>query len=543
MSRDSSGGAAHITPPDRWAPIWRALLIGGSLVLLASAGLPLTDADTFYYGKAAKHIVAGGDWLTLGRPPYSVDVPPLTIWLMAASLRLGGDTPAALRLWHVVMTLALVAVTYRLARKAAEGEGAILAALFLLANQQVLSWSLAPKQDLPLTLFLSLALFAYLRFRHDAGTWAAIGTGLCLGLAVLTKGIAAIPAFGVIAGADLILCWRLGAPGRWRWPQAIAGAAVFLAVAAPWFAYGIVREGEPFVRLYLLQHSTAWRFFQSYGPPLPYWAALLAYVPLVIVGVFPWSGILPGAIGETWRAVRSWVHPLRLCAVWVLAVFVVLSVVPGTKSIRYLLPLYPPLSVLAARSLAPRLDTPRGLWTASGVLAAMWVVAVASVLEFGSGALRAELKIFLPVIAAFSLVVAAAVFAALRGQGRAAIAVLAGGMILAHAAYQWTATAEFERRWPWRTVALEIDRRHRSGERVLMVGEERQESKYVNYYLTATTIVVTDEATLRQSWRRIGVIAVLAPPAYRRVQPELRPSVVMRLPTGWVLVTNRPAAP
>ncbi|HEY6103909.1 MAG TPA: glycosyltransferase family 39 protein [bacterium] len=524
-------------------PVWWALLIAGSLALLSIAGLPVIDADALYYGKAAKNILATGDWLALGRPAYSVDVPPLTIWFMAASLRLGGDTPAALRLWHIAMTLALVAVTYLLARAAAEREGAILAALFLLTNQQVLSWSLAPKQDLPLTLFLSLALLAYLRFRRDAGTWAAVGAGLCLGLAVLTKGIAAIPAFGVIVAADLMLCWRLGAPGRWRWPQAIAGAAVFLAVAAPWFAYGVVREGQSFVRLYLLQDSTAWRFFRYYGVPLPYWAALLAYVPLVIVGVFPWSGVLPGAIRETCRAAHSRAHPLRLCAVWVLAVFVVLSVVPGTKSIRYLLPLYPPLSVLAARSLAPRLDTRRGLWTASGILAAMWVLPVAAVMGFGSGTVRSDLKVFLPVIAAFSLVVAAAVFAALRGQGRVAIALLAGGMILAHAAYEWTSTAEFERRWPWRTVALQIDRRYRSEDRVVMVGEESQESKHVNYFLTATTIDVTDEDTLKQSWSRTGVIAVLAPTAYRRIQRELRPSVVMALPTGWVLVTNRQTAP
>lgn len=51
------------------------------------------------------------------------------------------------------------------------------------------------------------------------------------------------------------------------------------------------------------------------------------------------------------------------------------------------------------------------------------------------------------------------------------------------------------------------------------------------------------EDTLKQSWSRTGVIAVLAPTAYRRIQRELRPSVVMALPTGWVLVTNRQTAP
>jgi len=60
------------------------------------------------------------------------------------------------------------------------------------------------------------------------------------------------------------------------------------------------------------QQSIAWRFVQGYAAPLPYWMGLMAYVPLLIAAVFPWSGLLPGAIREGWQSLRRGSAPLRL---------------------------------------------------------------------------------------------------------------------------------------------------------------------------------------------------------------------------------------
>jgi 4-amino-4-deoxy-L-arabinose transferase-like glycosyltransferase len=530
----SSGGGPHSASVGRWPLIWRLIIAGGCLVLLATAPLPPGDTDALMYGKVAKTMLASGDWLT-----PRTDVPPLTLWLAALSLRLAGDSFAAWRLWHILATLALAAVTYRIARRAAGEEESLLAALLLLTTQQVLAWSLAPKQDIPLTLFLSLALYSYLLYRDRGRMGAALAVGVWVALAVLTKGPAALGAFGLIVGADLLVARRLSAPAPGRWAHAAAGAGVFVLVAAPWFLYETLRQGMPFVELFFLRQSTAWRFVRGYGVPLPYWIGLVAYVPLAIVAVLPWSGVLPGAIREGWRSLRGGAATLRLCMVWTLVVFLVLSLVPGTKSIRYLLPLYPPLAILGAHFLIKAIDTPRGLRTPAAVLAALWFPALVAGCVAGRNS--PEVRIYLLPGAVFTAVVLGFLLALRWKHGRPAVAVLAVGTFVTFALFAWTSTEDYAHRWlrPMRDAATQIDRLYRPGDRVFIVGEAHLESDIVNYYLDGPMMVSTDEATLRRAWSQGGVLALLAPEVYTKVEADLHPVTLMETPTGLVLVTNR----
>ncbi len=458
---------------------------------------------------------------------------------MALSLSRAGDSPAALRLWHILMTLALAVVTYRIASLAAGEEESLLAAL-LLTTQQVLVWSLAPKQDIPLTLFLSLALYSYLLYRGSGRTRAALAVGLWAALAVLTKGQAALGAFVLIVGADLLIAWRLSAPGHWRWAQAAAGAGVFLLVAAPWFIYGILHQGRPFVETFFLQQSNAWRFFRGLGVPQPYWIGLLAYIPLVIAAVLPWPGLLPGAIQEGWRSLRGGAAPLQLCLVWALVVFLVLSLVPGTKSIRYLLPLYPPVAILSAHYLINVIDTPRGLRSLAAVLATLWLPALVAAAGLGFGRDSPEFRVYFPPVVVFTAVVIGFLLAVRWRRGRLAVAVLAAGTFVTFSVFAWTSTRDYARRWLWplQTAATEIERRYQPGDRVFIVGP-LTEGSIVNYYLKGPEMVSTDEATLRRAWSQRGVLALLAPEVYRKVAVDLHPTTLMETPTGLVLVTNR----
>ncbi len=541
MSADrSSDGGLHAAHAGHWPLIWRLIIAGGCLIVLATAPLPHSDPDTFFYGKAAKDMLASGDWVT-----PRADVPPLTIWLMALSLGLAGDSPAALRLWHLLMTLALAAVTYRIARLVAGTEEALLAALLLLSTQQVLAWSLAPKQDIPLTLFLSLALYSYLLSRGHGRTRAAVWVGVWVALAVLTKGPAALGAFALIVGTDLLVARRLSAPGHWRWVQAAAGAGVFALVAGPWFLFETLHQGRSFVGVFFLQSSTTWRFFHNYGIPHAYWIEIVTYVPLLIAGVIPWTGVLPGAIREGWRSLRGNAAPLRLCLVWALAVFLALSLVPGTKKISYLLPLYPPLAVLGAHFLIKAVDTPRGLRTPARVLAAIlaaaWLSVVVGVARFGVGLNSPEIRIYLPLLVVFTAVVIGFLLAVRWNRGRLAVAVLAVGTFASYGLFAWTSTRDYDHRTlsPLQTVATQIDGLYQPGDRVFLVGEEHEEYAVVNYYLHGPVMVSTDEATLRRAWSRGGVLALLAPWAYRNVEADLHPATLMETPTGLVLVTNR----
>ena len=530
----SSGRGPH-PGQDRWLGFWRLIVAGAFLVVLATVPLPPNDTDALWYARAAKAMVASGDWLT----PHT-DVPPLTLWLMALSLVLGGDSPAALRLWHILITLALAVVTYRIARRAAEEEESLLAVVILMTTQQVLFWSLSPKQDIPLTLFLSLALYSYLLYRGGGRTGSALAAGVWTALAVLTKGPAALGVFALIVGADLLVAWRLASPGHWRWAQVAAGAGMFLLVAASWFLYQTVSQGMPFVTQFFLEQSTAARFFRGLSVPLPYWIGLAAYVPLLVAGALPWSGFVPGALREGWRGLREGAASLRLCLVWMLTVFVVLSLVPGTKSIRYLLPLYPPLAILSARALITSFGSLRGLRVPAAALAALWLPVVVAA-GLGIGRSSPEFWIYVPPAVVFTPVVAGFVLAAYKGQGRLAVAILGVGTLVTYGVFAWTFTQDYAHRWlePLRTVATRIERRDLPTDRIFIVGEAHLESAIVNYYLTGAEMVPTDEATLRRAWSETGVLALLSPDVYWKVAPDLHPDILMETPTGLVFVTNR----
>lgn len=520
--------------------IWRLIIAGGCLVVLATAPLPHTDADALMYGKIAKNMLASGDWVTLRYEPTPPDVPPLTIWLMAVSLRLAGDSAAALRLWHLLMALALAGVTYRIARLAAGEETALLAALVLLTTNQVLAWSLAPKQDIPVTLFLSLAFYCYLLYREHGRTRTAAAAGLWVALAVLAKGPVALAVFGLIAGADLLVARRLAVRAHWRWSQAAAAGAVFVVVAAPWFVYGTVRWGMSFVRLFVLQQANVLHNVQGYAAPLPYWIGLVAYVPLLIAAVFPWTVLLPGALREGLRSLRRGDAAPRLCFIWAAVVFGLVSIVPGTKSMRYLMPVYPPLAVLSAYFLNRVLDTPGGLRAPATALAAFWGAVLVAAIGFGAGRSVLELRGYIPLIAVFTAAVFGFWLAVRRGRARPAIAILAAGTLGAYGLFAWTSTTEFAARRQLEAVAARIDGAYRPGDRVVNVGSEPLASEIVNYYLRGPTMVSTDEATLRRDWTRGGLLAYVAPDVYRDVAGDLHPVTLMRTREGWFLVTNRP---
>ncbi|MDR7556233.1 MAG: glycosyltransferase family 39 protein [Armatimonadota bacterium] len=448
-------------PPGEWTRRWGALLLATAALGTAGLGLPSLAGDDEFYGAIARHAVATGEWITLAHPEHPgwlVDKPPLTFWLMAISLRVGGDHPGVLRAWHVALALATVVATWRLGARALGREGGLLAALLLATSGQFFYVALDPAQDVPLTFFLTAAMAAYVDYRATGHTRATVLAGLAVALAVLTKGIVALAVVGLVVAADLALPPRRGV---WRWRDAAIGAAVFLVVAAPWFVAGALRQGRPFVDTFFLWGTLGvGRFFQGVTPKLPYWQALVVFVPTLMVGVLPWTGLLPGAATEGWRAVRDGVPVLRVCGLWAGVYFLLLSVSPGDKMMHHLLPLYPAAMVLAARVVLTADGHPARLRLPAGVALAAVVPAAAGVaimLARYPEVSRTVLPAAAPFVVALLVALLAFAGAARRGRARVAVAAAAALMVVAHA----SAEAFVLRRW---------DALHRTGQTVRRAG-------------------------------------------------------------------------
>ncbi len=204
---------------DRWGRMWLALVITACLVVLAGVPVPLFDGDDPFYATVARNVLATGEWITLRHPAFGLfDKPPLTIWLLAISFRVGGFTYAAHRFWHVLFSLALLLAVYRLARLAAGHHESLLATLLASTGVLVLYHTLIPQQDIPLAVFLTLAFSDYLRYRRFGRTGLAVRAGLWVALGTLTKGLVAPLVFGLVVAADALLGWRQKRDlGHWRW--------------------------------------------------------------------------------------------------------------------------------------------------------------------------------------------------------------------------------------------------------------------------------------------------------------------------------------
>ena len=528
------------------ARIWLAVILAGCLVTLAAAPLPHPDGDAVLYGTIAKNVLASGEWLTLQHQSgWLVDKPPLTIWLIALSFRLGGVNDTMLRLWQLLMSLALVVVTYRIARLSAGKEESLLAALLLVTTLQIFLMSIDPQQDVPLALFLALAFYAYLQYCRKGRTGSAALVGLWVALAVLTKGIVGLVAFAAIVGGDLLVARLRGdRDGHWRWAQIAIGAAVCLAVAAPWFVVGVMRQGKPFADTFFLKGTLGvGRFFSPVlRSPGPYWQALIAYVPILLLWILPWTGLLPGTVRAAWLSLREGAPSLRLCAVWAGLYFLGLSVSPGDKVFRYLHPLYPPLAVLAARFLVDALDTPRRLRPAAVISLVVGIPALIALALLLAGlapeGFRLYLPIAIPFMLVFSLVLAAFSAAALRERARLAVVLLAAGVVVAYGLFEWQLRQHWEQIWPWRQVAATVHGLYRPGDRVVFVGGPGAESNFASFYLNVP-IAIADDAAVVQAWEAGRVFGLLSPAAFARLRDRLRPTVLVQMPMGWVLVTNR----
>ncbi|SRR5579871_104760 len=529
---------------------WRVLLGAACVAILLATPLPQVDSDTALFGKTALNILSTGDWVTLHYPVHPeviVEKPPLTFWIMAVSLWLGGATDAALRLWHLLATVALLLVVYRIARLDLDEEPALLAALCMATFQQVFYYSMAPQHDVPVTLFLSLAFYAYLRYRRSpAAAWAA-AAGFWTALAVLTKGVLFLPAFAGIALIDAALARRAGERPAVRFRHIALGAGVFTLVAAPWYIAEAARLGSPFVSTLLLTSDSIGRLQHRFlGPGLvplhDVVSQTLAYIPMLMVGMLPWTGLLPAALAEGWRGIRGGSGVVRLSVVWFVLIFAVVSLSQGDRIIRYLYPCYPPLAILAGRSLAEVIHGRGNLRIASALslllglpmmMAAVWLV-----WRSPDPAVTYYLPILFPTLALFSLTVMALAWLAASGRARHAIVCTVVGALLAYTTGYAMLWQHWERLWPWREIAAAANTVSDAGQPVLMLGLHPAETNFASFWLRPP-IREVDPANLTASWRRGWTVALLPPDAPGDLRARLRPRILVRTPLGWELVTNR----
>jgi 4-amino-4-deoxy-L-arabinose transferase-like glycosyltransferase len=361
---------------------WLAVPLAALLVTWSAVDHPLYPSDEGRYAVVAATMAESGDWIvpTLGGTPH-LTKPPLAYWAEAVGIAALGRTELAARLPSLLAAVATLGVVFAITRRL-RGDAAAIGATLLLGILPIFMFvSRIGATDSLLTFLWSLAtVLGYLVVAGETRSRRAIaGFWLCLGLAALTKGPAAI---GPLA---TLVAWR-----------ALAGDLRSLSALQPWWGIPIaalpvaawatglwMRDAALLDRL-----TETWRV-QSIGRVTgelgkrdPWWF----YAPVFLVGLFPATAMLTLpwtnlSWGDAWRSVRSGSFE-ALLVVAVLLPLVGFSLSSG-KLPTYIAPVAPPLAILVAIMLArqwighdPAYDRPPDVrWT---LLATVGLAALAA---------------------------------------------------------------------------------------------------------------------------------------------------------------------
>ncbi|WP_300619457.1 glycosyltransferase family 39 protein [Dokdonella sp.] len=335
---------------------------------------PLYSPDEGRYTNVALGMIDSGDWL---RPHLHPEVrhwskPPLTYWAIGASIVTFGRHEMAARLPSALAFGCTILLLYRLGRRLVPVQPWLPALIYASFAFPSLASNLVTTDTL-LALWEALQVVAFVELWHAATPRAArharLLLGLAMGLAFLTKGPPGLLAF---AACLLFAFWSAGWSGLRRvfgWDALL----VFLVVGGTWYA--VVAWQEPGVLRYFLVEEVVNRVASDKMHRNAEWyGAFKVYLPTLLLGTLPW---LPVLLAGAWRHRRGMVARLRadddlkLLACWLLLPLAVFMLARSRLPL-YVLPLFAPLAVLAARQLAPlRLRPP---WRAAAV--GLWCVAL-----------------------------------------------------------------------------------------------------------------------------------------------------------------------
>lgn len=321
-------------------------LIGGILFFAWLGRLPLVEPDEGRNAEVAREMLASGDFIT---PHFNdlayLDKPAVYFWLVAASFRVAGINEFAARFPSALMALATVFLAWFLARRMIGDSAGLRAGIIFATVPLTIAFSRLVIFDMTLTFLVALALVGYWLaqesdFRRpicDVVFFAAMGVG------AITKG-----PVGFLLPLLTVLAF-VGVTGRWRDLKRMRwgiGVPVFLAAALPWFiAVSIRNPGFP---RYAFWDESLQRFATGSAHR---GGSLLYYIPIFLLGFFPWSFFLCfGGLRHLrdWRRLREpRFRSAAFLVAWTALIFVFFTI-SRSKLPGYFLPAVLPLSILTA---------------------------------------------------------------------------------------------------------------------------------------------------------------------------------------------------
>ncbi len=323
-------------------------LVCYGLYFLGNNIYKLTDPDEVFYAQTAREMAGQHQWLTpliFGQPQF--EKPPLTYWLLDAAFKAAGETPYAARFFPAVFATLGVMAVYLLALMGFKDERkALLSALTLATGAFYAGMGKTVFTDMIFSVMIlgAMAMFvwAYTDRRHQAAAW--LGFYAFCALSTLAKS----PLGFLMAQAAVVLFLLYQRQiqllkNGWI----VAGFALYLIVALPWYAYMYNHYGQSFLNEFF--YNDHWRrFLEAEHKNNDHW---FFYPVTMLAGIFPWSLFLLAGGIDLFKRLKSTVTMMdHLCLSWIIVVLLVFQMA-HSKLASYILPLFPALALITGNYL------------------------------------------------------------------------------------------------------------------------------------------------------------------------------------------------
>lgn len=305
---------------------------------------PLAVPDEGRYAEVGRWMLQSGDWLVprLNGIPF-FHKPPLLHWMQATSMAVFGQHVWAARLVPALNACLMMAALYLCARHWA-GEGIARRAMVMLGTSLTfLAGGQYVNHDMLVATWISIAIWLFgLSFLHGERPHAGLARWgfVACALGVLSKGLIGLALPGLVISVWLI--WSGQAKKMLSFPW-FSGLLIFAVLAVPWFV--LAQHKFPGLSDYLFG---AQQFNRYTGTTFNNAQGWWFYGVALLLLLFPWLFFVLAQVGRAAHVNASVDRRVfNLAWVWFLAIVVFFSI-PRSKLVGYILPVMPPLALLAA---------------------------------------------------------------------------------------------------------------------------------------------------------------------------------------------------
>jgi 4-amino-4-deoxy-L-arabinose transferase-like glycosyltransferase len=303
----------------------------------------LIDYDEADYAKVTVNAIESGDYLTATLDDNLwFEKPPLQFWVSGIFLHTGMSDEWAMRLPAAlagIITVLLVGlIIYEISGSL---YGAILGGIALTTVGIFLMTSREFKLDVPVTMFIILALFAYIKSQKNV-KWLLL-IGISVGLAVMVKSAIGLLIFFIV-GIFALAFWNFNwLKEKWFWLGNILGVIIIL----PWHLYEWFRFGNDFIFSYFFYHILSRYQSNILNNNFTIWT----YVDNFINFALPWTILFALSaiyLFVFWQKIDKKIRSTMLGSVVAAIALFVLFSISKTKIIYYLIPIYPFMALAVA---------------------------------------------------------------------------------------------------------------------------------------------------------------------------------------------------